>query len=104
MQPEGDMKFATDNLGDLKNKLGEKFVGIVPLFFQIWTAAELQKPAAAIPAFLTPPPVHASSTRFDPRNRFPATAHVALPHLAQPQVPPPDRPVSDIRAVLVNVV
>lgn len=104
MQPEGDLKFTLDKVGDLTDKQGETFVGITPLFFQIWTAAELQSPASAIPAFIAPPPIHAQPTRFDPRNRLPAGARVAMPQPAPAPSSQHDRPISDIRAVLVNVV
>lgn len=103
-QPEGDMKFAVDKLGDLTNKQGEKFVGIVPLFFQIWTAAELQGPRPASPAFPKPMPVHVQPAGFEPRNRLPASARVAVPEPSPAQPPKLDRPISDIRAVLVDVV
>jgi hypothetical protein len=103
-QPEGDMKFATDKLGDLTNKQGEKFVGIVPLFFQIWTAAELQNPQPASLAFPKPTPVHVQPAGFEPRNRLPSSARVAVSEPSSAQPPKLDRPISDIRAVLVDVV
>lgn len=103
MQPEGDLKFAVEKLGDLADKQGEKFVGIVPLFFQIWTAAELQGPQPASLEFPRPTPVHTQSTGFEARNRLPASVRVALPEPPQPQPLKLDRPVSDIRAVLVDV-
>lgn len=104
MQPAGDLKFAVDKLGDLADKQGEKFVGIVPLFFQIWTAAELQGPQPASPAFPRPTPFHAQPTGFEPRNRLPTSVRVALPEPSQRQPLKLDRPISDIRAVLVEVV
>jgi hypothetical protein len=102
-KPEGDIKFATEKLGDLTNKHGEKFVGIVPLFFQIWTAGEFQNPHTARPAIPTPTPARAQPTNFTPRNRLPASARVAMSEQS-PAQPKLDRPISDIRAVLVDVV
>ena len=104
LQPEGNLKFIVDRLGDLKNRQGEKFVGIVPLFFQIWTAGELQNPQPASPAFPKQPPDHMRRAHFDPRTRLPSPAHVALPETPRAQPPRLDRPISDIRAVLVDVV
>jgi hypothetical protein len=104
IRPGGDLKFIVDKLGELKDRQGGKFVGVVPLFFQIWTAAELQGPQPASPAFPGPTPVHAKPTGFEPRNRLPTSVRLALPEASQRQPVKLDRPISDIRAVLVDVV
>jgi hypothetical protein len=102
LQPKGDLKFIVDRLGDLKNRQGEIFLGIVPLFFQIWTAGELQNPQPR-PAFPKQPD-HLQQMLLDPRTRLPSPAQVALPETPRAQAPRLDRPISDIRAVLVEVV
>jgi len=105
MQPAGDMKFTLSKLGDLPNKHGEKFVGIVPLFFQVWTAAESQGASPVSPsAHLHTAGAPIPPTGYQPRNRLSPPNRVVVPEPARDESPKPDRPISDIRAVLVNVV
>lgn len=100
---EGTLKFALQPLGNLLNREGKLFVGLVPLFFQIWTEAELPGPALPEPfkgTVFGKPANHGARTQPGmPTHHFPPLSIDRAPQSAAPVL----RPVSDIRAVLVDV-
>jgi hypothetical protein len=100
---EGTVKFALQPLGELLNGEGKLFVGLVPLFFQIWTEAELPGPALPEPfqgtAFGKPANQRARTQPGIPTHHYPP---LSIDHSPQSAAEVP-RPVSDIRAVLVDV-
>jgi hypothetical protein len=120
--PEGMVKLSLPPLGDLPDSDGSPFTGAVPLFFQIWTTIE-RSPRSTVP---TPPvlpgapkpeqPQPGSPMGWQPtgplsssgiKHVVPAMSHYPPPYDPMPQMTPPPRPekpISDIRAVLVEIV
>lgn len=108
--PVGAVRIAFSKLGDMCDREGVRFAGAVPLFFRIFTAEEPVMPI--VPARVAPTaPRHASPV---PASGIPSIKPVSPASSAFP--PPYDprppfapasaevRPISDIRAVLVEVV
>lgn len=112
--PRADcVAFSLDDLGTLRHNKGKPFSGVVPLFFQIWTSRALQPPPGfggasqpAPPSVPAPPP--GNSVFVSPFIDSAANAGAIpappfkLVSAGSPNVPR-DRPLSDIRAVLVNI-
>lgn len=120
--PEGDIQFSLPPLGDLLDVDGKQFAGLVPLFFQIWLTAQREmNPDATFPKAPIPPspwPVPSSpkpnrSTSHGPAGYLHAQAPVmpamsSFPPAYDPGIPvadalPEERPISDVRAVLVEI-
>jgi hypothetical protein len=105
---EGTLKVSMHQIGDLYDASGKPFAGVVPLFFQIWTAPQ-QSPHPALQAFQQ----NVATGRTLHRPAVPATIAPVMPAsspyppaydpgpLAQSQ-PRQSVPISDIRAVLVE--
>ncbi len=100
---EGVVKFVLQPLGNLINREGKPFVGIVPLFFQIWTEAELPGPVLPEPfkgtAFGKTANQRPRTQPGMPTHHYPPLSIDHDPQSAAQVL----RPVSDIRAVLVDV-
>jgi hypothetical protein len=100
---EGAVNFSMQPLGNCIGREGKPFVGIVPLFFQIWTEAELQQPALPEPfkgtSFGKPANQRARTQPGMPTHLCPPPSNDRAPQSAAQAL----RPVSDIRAVLVDV-
>lgn len=129
--PQDEIRFSLPPLGDMRDDQGTQFVGVVPLFFQICMAPRPPQPAfscrpSPIPSplisALHPWPATPHSPTLMPMSQtnpawspLAATPTPAMP-VTLPYPPtydpgsaaaPPighERPISDIRAVLVEVV
>jgi hypothetical protein len=118
--PAGAIRFSCSSLGDMPDRDGVRFAGAVPLFFRVFTADEPVRPAVAAPHVA---PIHGSHTPatswphhvpLPPTSGLPSIkpvmpAHMPFPPTYDPGVPVvPNttevRAISDIRAVLVDVV
>ena len=89
---EGTVKFTLRKIADLLARGGKAYTGVVPLFFQIWTANQRAGHRLPGPALDMPTP---GSPEAPPSS-------ISLPPSNPPAVP--EKPISDIRAVLVDVV
>jgi hypothetical protein len=105
---EGIVKFALRQLGDLLARGGQPFTGVVPLFFQVWAANKTsgrQLPTPVLPRVGG----HVMRPDVSRKPQMPTTGTVPTPSSAGHLPPPestalPDQPISDIRAVIVEVI
>ncbi|MFO0915218.1 MAG: hypothetical protein U0795_19810 [Pirellulales bacterium] len=111
IQLDGAIHFSLPPMGDLADHQGQAFAGVLPLFFQVWTAPELPPPL--------PPEPKGFGLKQDweaPASAVPFAALPALPArtlypptydpgagFGAPVVKPEPRPISDVRAILVEV-
>jgi len=116
--PGGTVKFSLSPLGDLHDQDGTPFTGALPLFFQIWTTAERSPhsavctPVPVLPGTPKPrQPQPGSPAGWQPISPVspvvPAMSHDPPPYDPVPQTALPTRPegpVSDMRAVLVEMI
>ena len=121
--PEGTLQFSVTPFGNLLDDNGTPFTGILPLFFQIWTAGVPPRPGfgpspfpqvVGMPAPQPNQPFHplgwqpvAALPPFMPGPVQPAASPYPPPYDPFGQANPPaqqERPISDIRAVLVEIV
>lgn len=108
--PEGTVKFTLRKIADLLARGGKAYTGVVPLFFQIWTANQragqrLPGPALDMPSLgghAMRPNVSRKPGMLTPGSPKAPLSSISLPPSDPPAVP--DKPISDIRAVLVDVV
>ncbi len=120
--PEGTVQFSLDALGDLPDPSGTPFEGIVPLFFQIWMTKQPETPSPIQSALSA---MHGVTRSHPPQSPLPpgrpplGQLQPTLPKSFAPAAspfPPPfnpfqqvaaqateERPISDIRAVLVEI-
>ncbi|MFO0915278.1 MAG: hypothetical protein U0795_20115 [Pirellulales bacterium] len=106
---DGAIHFSFPPMGELADHHGQKFSGVMPLFFQMWTAPESSPP--------TPPESNGFGFQQDwlaPPSTGPYAALPALPAgplypptydpgFAADKAKPEPRPISDVRAILVEV-
>jgi hypothetical protein len=121
--PEGTLPFSVSPFGELHDQNGRPYAGILPLFFQIWTTGERPTPGFGASPFspVAGPPIPRPSQPSLPSGWQPIGASRPsmpgpIPPMTSPyppsydpmtQVRPPtqqERSISDIRAVLVEVV
>lgn len=99
---EGTIQFSLAPIGDLPNRSGKPFSGLLPLFFQIWT--DSQTPKLQIPESMPGKlgkAYRASTLSLQVPPQMPPLPGGHTPESNSP--PLPDAPISDIRAVLVDV-
>ncbi len=121
--PEGTLPFSVAPFGELHDENGTPFAGVLPLFFQLWTTGEqvttgfgsspsspfvvpkMPRPnRPSLPPSWQPAGASQSST-LGPI--LPTTTPYPPPYDPTAQVRPPaqqERPISDVRAVLVEIV
>lgn len=98
---EGTIRFSLAPIGDLPDRSDKPFAGLLPVFFRIWTDNQAQKLQIPEPM----PGKLGRAYRASPRT-LQAPPQMLPPGIHNPQSnspPLPDAPISDIRAVLVDV-
>ena len=121
--PEGTLPFSVAPFGELQDENRTPFAGVLPLFIQIWTTGERvtsgfsPSPLSPFAGSQMPNPKRPSGPRsWQPTGASRPSTSGPLPPTTTPyppqydpmaQVRPPaqeERPISDIRAVLVEIV
>lgn len=127
--PEGAIQFSLPAIRNLRDAAGKEFTGLVPLFVQMWltkkhaTQADLPFPRTPLPkapSFGTAPPIpmphqsalpKTSAFATTPKPATPASSLFPPTYDPGSLAPPPpvggnlqeERPVSDVRAVLIEL-
>ena len=121
--PEGTLPFSVAPFGEMQDENGTPFAGVLPLFFQIWTTGQRVTPGFG-PSPTSPlagPQMPSPNRPSDPPSwqplgaSRPSTSGPIPPTTAPypPQYDPmaqvkapaqQERPISDIRALLVEIV
>ncbi|MFO0914382.1 MAG: hypothetical protein U0795_15585 [Pirellulales bacterium] len=113
IQLNGTIRFSLPPMGSLPDQHGQEYSGVMPMFFQMWTAPEVspamppelkrfgvkqdwEAPTSTVP-FATLPAVPAGPSyppTYDPGVTAPK---------AKAKAKPEPRPISDVRAILVEI-
>jgi hypothetical protein len=116
LPPGGTAGFSFDPLGDLVDRKGHVFSGVLPIFFQIWTTEEPNAPNAPLMGRLSPAGAEpAPSQSWNPIQPHSISTADPLPPVFPPTVLPlvpagveipaglRGRPMSNIRGVIVEI-
>lgn len=109
VQPDGTAPFTLPPLGNLPDQHGQEFSGVMPMFFQVWTAPDASTPMPPQPKGFGAIPDWQAPTSTIPFTTLPAAPAGPSypptydPGLTAPQAKPEPRPISDVRAILVEI-